>query len=576
MSAAASALRLPASELDLEEEVFSLSPEPVPDVPRVFEGLSEQDRTFTDFQNYEGATFTGPVTLRNCKFAKGFSFKNARFLGPVTFVNVTVTVAKGNKSIFEGAQFDHTVSFSKFSSLYMASFEGCIARAKFEYKGRFYARAKFERSTFEKPAHFSGALFNGAANFMEASFKSTAEFSKATFRYRLSHARFVSATFEEFASFNDAGFAGHADFTEAQFLGGATFHGAEFSLPSTSSDENGEPSSNANDTQGDLRVVFKNATFQGDYLGQVVDFGQVRFGDQNFKRDVTFDGARFLRSKSAPTNISVGFSDIDCLGNISFRGAEFALDVDFSVSRFEGDLDLSDATFKDEANFEKVKVSGSVSLANTEFWRFPDFRQSIFTHQPQLYDCRLPKKLGRLRKLDRKTLLPKIGALRRIANKTDDKKTELNLLVQELRLNGGVASRLYGMLSNYGQSWLRPAMWLAAVTMFVFPVLILFASGLYPRDPAAALSSITQLSVSCQDQRGNALAAAVELSLSNALIVGNQSDALEREIWGCLSADTGPGLRSVLMAALQTLQALVTLVLAFFVGAAVKRRLQLR
>ncbi len=576
MSAAASALRVPASELDLEEEILSLSPEPVPDVPQVFEGLSELGRTFTDFQNYEGATFTGPVTFKNCKFAKGFSFKNARFLGPVTFTAVAVTQARGNKSVFEGARFTQAAKFSRGCSLYMASFNECVFASQLEYRGRFYTTARFEKCIFEKPANFSGAVFNGAANFMEARFKSTAEFSKATFRYRLSHARFVSATFEQFASFNDVGFAGHADFTEAQFLGGATFHGAEFSLPSNNSDDNGEQSSNGSDTQGDLRVVFRNATFQADFEGQIVNFGEVRFGDQNFKRDVTFDGARFLRSKSASKTVPIGFSDVDSLGNISFRGAEFGPVVDFSVSRFEGDLDLSDATFQDDANFEKVKVSGSLSLANTEFWRFPDFRQSIFTHQPQLYDCRLPKRLGRLRKLDRKTLLPKIGALRRIANKTDDKKTELNLLVQELRLNGGVASRLYGMVSNYGQSWLRPAIWLAVVTMFVFPVLILFASGLYSRDHTAALSSITQLSVSCQDQRGSALAAAVELSLSNALIVGNQSDALEREIWGCLSADTGPGLHSVLMAALQTLQALVTLVLAFFVGAAVKRRLQLR
>ena len=154
--------------------------------------------------------------------------------------------------------------------------------------------------------------------------------------------------------------------------------------------------------------------------------------------------------------------------------------VQTSHARFEDKLDLGDCQFGALATFEKAQFRQDVVLALANFKDFPDFRQATFTHVPELAQARLPEKLTGLTRTSKKDVLPRIGALRRIASRGDDRKTEFDLLVRELKLEGGVASKLYGLVCNYGQSWLRPTLWLAILTLVVFPALHLAANNRLP------------------------------------------------------------------------------------------------
>lgn len=577
MSSAEAFQRLPL--VDEPDDLIEASPPPLPAQPRVFDRLSETGAVFNQVLDYEGATFKGPVVFRNCKFQRGFSFKNARFEGPVTFNGCSVTGARGNRSVFDGAIFLQSVKFVRDNAFYLASFAGTTFTGPANLKARYLASATFNRARFLQPVNFARATFNGPGNFREVLFGSSANFEGAEFRYRHCHARFNRAVFQQVADFGEVQFRGHADFTEAQFLSGATFHQAAFTLPSNGADDNegNDAQGHADAAQGDLVVLFKGAVFQANAEGQVVSFEETRFGDHNFRRDVCFDGARFLTGKIVADIEPVSFRDVECTGSASFRGVEFGsrVPVTFALARFEGDLDLSDTTFGHDAIFDKSRLAASISLADTRFARFPDLRQATFGHQPQLYQCHLPTKAARSKR-DRKDLLPRISALRRIASQTGDKKTELQLLTQELKLEGGLATRLYGIVSNYGQSWFRPALWLVIATLLLFPLLHLAAAGRIPLTPAETQKAFLGDGMRCEQGEGHALAAAIEQSMRTAIIVGTDVEQRSRRVSECLGFTNGTGLRTVTGTLLETLQTLMTIVLVFFIGQSIRRRLQLR
>jgi hypothetical protein len=577
MSSAELARHLDGVVPELDDEATLESPsERLPDIRP---GLIIRDEVLSEFQDYSGVTFNGPVKLDGVKFIKGFSFSGATFLGPVVITDVVVDQRKGSVSDFAQCKFFKTLRVKR-TSLYLANFEGCtFCQNAVFIDTRFHAAARFARSKFQLAANFSRTIFRGAGHFQGVAFSTGANFESAIFRYDHCHARFGEARFCGPAIFNNAVFSGQADFSEAVFEAHASFFGTTFGAFQAEADNGADDEEiDRSITQADLPISFANATFSpSEEL--LVTFEQCRIGGRNFARDISFDGARF-RSTSldgAGGRVRANFRDMHCNGLFSLRSADFAPDVvvDFYKSRFEGDLDLSDCGFNDSALFEKVKFKSEVNIAKTRFSKFPDFQQATFGHPPKLYQAVLPQRASSTAKRERKQILLRLGTLRRLAAEALDKRTEFTLLVQELKLEGGIASRLYGIVSAYGQSWVRPSMWLALFALIIFPLLHLAVAVRMPPSLQfqEGLAGITR----CADgTEGNAVAAAIELSIAQSMIVTAEDETRTRRIQDCLGSDDAAGGRSLLASLLEATQTILTLVLVFFIGAAVRRRLQLR
>lgn len=571
------AVRADLLEDDFVDELRLLAPQEPRQPTRFSEEISETDKSFDQLLDFDGATFEKDVTLRNCRFLRGFSFKGATFKGKVLFSGCSVSSAKGNKSAFDGATFEKSFKVERQSAFYLASFVGVQFKQSANFKGsRFYGSAKFDGAHFLQPASFASVTFNGAGTFVEATFHKTANFDAAKFKYSISHARFRTAVFKELATFDEAEMSGSADFARANFLRGVTFNSARFCIVAREAEADAEAETTTK-ASGDLTVSFAEARFSSDDNGTIASFERTRFGDHNYRRDVLFDGALFTCARDEGQCSEVVFKDIETLGHFSMRSTFFrrGVNVDFAAARLEGDLDLTDAEFDGEAYFQKARISGSVSLVETQFQHYPDFRQVTFSHYPQLHLSTLPPE--KYVPSERKDTALKIGALRRIAARTDDKATEQLLLVKELKLAGGVATRMYGLLSNYGRSWSRPAVALLIATVAIYPALYLGVAGLLPTTREQAMATLSASGIPCKgDTEGSAVAAAVEHSLRNALIVGAENETRSQAIQGCLAQEARANSSSLGRSLLETSQVLITLLLAFFVGAAVRLRLQLR
>lgn len=564
-------------EADLEDELLEAHSQPPPlPSPRTLDGLIIDDATFPSFVDYRGVTFTGDVVLRNVRFLGGFSFAGAVFQRRVRFNGVMNERGRGSKAEFDGAKFHGSAFFNKKTTLYLASFQQTLFGDTARFQAcRFYASVTFEGAIFSSTANFKNATFNGTGNFSQARFDSTADFEGAVFRYPQSHARFVQARFNGPSHFNEARFCGSADFEEAVFAQGATFDSAHFALSEKGNESDDDADQAPSVQQGaDIYVCFDNCSFHADESGEVARFDQARFGDRNLRREVSFEGASFRPSLEPSKAASVvNVHKAQFCGPLSLSEANFleGVSADFYQARFEDKLDLSDCKFGAGAKFEKAQFSNDVILSQTTFAEYPDFRQATLAHAPELSDACLPNKA----RGDKEDLVARIGALRRLASRTDNKKAEFDLLVRELKAEGGVASRLYGLVCNYGQSWARPALWLALFTLCLFPLLHLAANNRLPETWFAASDGEYSVGVACADG-GNPFAAALELSVKNALIVAPENELQSRRISDCLGAPAISGTRSLATMGLQASQIVLTLVMIFFIGAAIRRRLQMR
>ncbi len=573
-------LRKGVVEPDDDEDLVSIEA-PRQREPLTLATLNLDGQVFAEFQDFSGATFTGQVSLVNTRFEKGVSFAGAKFFGPVRVRGVTVPSARGNKTTFAGASFFQSLAVRR-STLYLTDFTGASFGQVASFRGcRFYASAKFDGSVFSSVAAFENVVFHGAGNFVAAEFKGGLSFEKVTFRYSLSHARFSDAKFSEHAAFGGTRFGGNAIFTEAVFDAGASFEGAEFSLVGDG-DGDGDNSDASEREIADLVVSFDKVVFRADIDNEVVSFRQARIGDRSLGRSFSFRGAHFRPSKLALDTtrcLSADFRDLECFGNLVFRDADFhdAVVVDFSQARFGADTDFSGAHFGGDALFEKSHFGGDFLLSQARFDRYPDFKQVTFFHFPELSQALLPSRKSSWSAPERKDIVQRLTVLRRLASRTDDKKTEFDLLVRELKLEGGFASSLYGLVSSYGQSWLRPALWLLAFAVVVFPALYFSAGKARVSFENGRPVISTDISGECGGHdHGSAILAAVELSVRNALIVGIQDDQRAEHLGECLGFGSDADVRRLLAVLLQATQTVLTVVLVFLIGQAVRRRLQMR
>lgn len=166
--------------------------------------------------------------------------------------------------------------------------------------GHTWEAETFNKVLFKKPVYFDGFLFDGSVNFGNSVFQDEVSFSKALFfggasfwNTHFSHsANFFKCKFvkdphlkseEAFALFPHASFSGEVDFGHAEFEGEAAFRFATFSQKATF-------------TSAEFRdyAAFRSSTFLDHAIFRKAQFGGfTNFASADFKSTTRFNDARF-------------------------------------------------------------------------------------------------------------------------------------------------------------------------------------------------------------------------------------------------------------------------------------------
>ena len=200
--------------------------------------------TFTKEASFFGATFNKETNFNKTKFNKEANFGSTKFVKEANFRRSTFT----KEANFRRATFTKEADFRVATFTREAYFIGntfsegaCFSGAKFTKEGTFSSTkfnkvADFRVAAFAEEAAFHGATFTNDANFYKAKFTKEADFSRATFteeaNFRITkftaEVNFHRTTFTKEADFCDATFTDKADFREATFIKGANFRGTIF------------------------------------------------------------------------------------------------------------------------------------------------------------------------------------------------------------------------------------------------------------------------------------------------------------------------------------------------------------
>ena len=210
--------------------------------------------TFTGDADFSGATFTGDADFSGATFTGDADFRGATFTGETDFSGATLTQPKFSLATFtgdadfKGAAFSQDVDFLKATFTGDADFRGATFAGDADFSGatftqdvtfgyatfsqkanfrgaRFIQKSRFSDATFSQTADFGGASFVQVAWFFKATFTGDADFIGVTFT---EGPLFVGATFAEDATFNHAVFSQGADFSFTTFKGRTRFLGTEF------------------------------------------------------------------------------------------------------------------------------------------------------------------------------------------------------------------------------------------------------------------------------------------------------------------------------------------------------------
>ena len=258
----------------------------------------------------------------------------------------------GEQAWFSRAQFGEQARFSGAQFGDRAGFIGA----------QFGDQAVFHDAQFGEQAWFGGAQFGDRAGFIGAQFGDQARFNGAQFG---DQARFIGAQFGDRAVFDDAQFGDQAWFGGAQFGDQARFIGAQF---------------------GD-RAVFDDAQFGEQAWFDGAQFGdQAWFGGAQFGGRAWFSGAQFgdrAVFSRAQFGEQAWFSRAQFGDRAGFIGAQFGDRAGFDDAQFGEQAWFSGADFKGNVSFENVVWTAEAhyhsSFMGARFRDVADFQTPNFS-----------------------------------------------------------------------------------------------------------------------------------------------------------------------------------------------------
>jgi hypothetical protein len=329
----------------------------------------------------------------------------------------------------------------------------------------FPIETNFSYSTFQQSTSFEDALFCGVAKFEGATFSRRTDFRGVTFS---SGANFTGTTFSDLALFQRARFSSDADFTLGTFSGVTHFNGATFS---------------------DI-ANFRGVAFSaGTHFEQANFSSLAEFQDTSFFETAFFDGAKF--------DGLTRFANAKC-SIVFFKEAKFSSIAYFHAAIFSELASFDDAAFSDLAQFDDVAFGSSISFVNAEMKGRTSFEAANFRSAPpsffgaKLHEGTVWRHVHWPIPSIQAEAGPFVDAYERLKLEMDRLKKhedELDFFALELQsrrvLAGGwrgLSIAIYGLLCDYGRSYLRPLVGLV-VTVLVGALLYISHFGLpkYPR-----------------------------------------------------------------------------------------------
>jgi hypothetical protein len=268
----------------------------------------------------------------------------------------------------------------------------------------------FSYVDFEQGAVFGGYLVRNCF-FLNATFSGAAVFARTTFSEA---AHFDGAAFSSWASFGGAAFSGGASFDGATFSGNASFGGAAFS-------------------------------------------GGASFDGAAFSEGALFDGAAF---SSWWASFSFGGAIVS--GWASFDGATFSGKASFDGAAFSGGASFGGAAFDQESSFVNAEMKGETFFEDAVFKTEPPRFFGAKLHQGTVWrGITWPPKPKNKDKAG--TFIDAYACLKLEMDRLKKHEDELNFFALELQSRRieqgpvwGFPFAIYGVLSDYGRSYLRP------------------------------------------------------------------------------------------------------------------------
>ncbi|UCF80038.1 MAG: pentapeptide repeat-containing protein [Acidobacteriota bacterium] len=374
---------------------------------------SDESTGFHDFRGYvfpDGfSAFAGASPGGGKNFRKRVDFTHARFGNGASFLHA----ALGDKAGFFHAAFGDGADFSG---------AGFGDDAVF-LRVRFGDGARFAGARFGNKAVFKFTAFGNGARFEDAAFGDDASFIRASFG---DGTVFAGAGFGSEARFSGAAFGGGADFTRAGFGKMARFSGAAF----------GDGASFLHAAFGD-EASFSSAAFLGSALFEGADRDES--GGRVFEGSANFRGARFDKPETVLFH-KVNFSralvgDASGLEKISFRDVRWASLPGRRHAIFDEEhreesepAPVARAYRQLTENYEAAREYRVAGDFHTGAMRMEEDSLRYHWHEPQR---------------GRPWILPEL----------------VSACVKF------IAYKCYGILSDYGESWLRPLAWLVLLVL---------------------------------------------------------------------------------------------------------------
>ncbi|MBR1270459.1 pentapeptide repeat-containing protein [Bradyrhizobium sp. AUGA SZCCT0222] len=276
-----------------------------------------------------------------------------------------------------------------------------------------------------KHHNFSNTHFDRPIDFHEFLFVNLVDFTNATFS---DFVVFDRASFSGDAQFFDATFAQHAWFETATFTNKASFNRVTFSGP----------------------CCFDSATFKS-----LADFDSAHFENFNF-RSTAFSRANFRAA---------------IFGKGAFESATFFENASFDSATFSGPIDFDFVAFNREVSFVNTKFAGQTRFSGARFeTHVPDFRGATIHEATEWHDVIWPRPSRH-----RSAAQRQVYAYERLKQEMERLKKhedEQSFFRRELRarralirkLSGSwILNILYELFSDYGNSFIRPVLWLIGV-----------------------------------------------------------------------------------------------------------------
>jgi hypothetical protein len=277
----------------------------------------------------------------------------------------------------------------------------------------------FSNVEFDQDVSFKSYLFSRSSSFQDSTFSSGAIFDGATFA-AINYSS--GATFSFGASFERAAVSVETSFATATFSGEASFEGAAFS---------------------------GGAIFRGAAFSDCTSFGRATFsGETGFQRAIFSNKAFFA---------SAAFSS-----GASFNSAAFSDGASFEGATFSGMANFGGANFHASSNFANAEMKGETSFNGARFEREPPRFFGAQLHQGTVWrDIKWPPPPKNAHEAG--PFIDAYACLKLEMDRLKKHEDELNFFALELQSRRieqgpvwGFPFAIYGVLSDYGRSYLRP------------------------------------------------------------------------------------------------------------------------